>query len=188
MKKLLLLLTLFSCGKFFAQSLNVIPAVKDFKMGKGSFSVNEKTSIKFKDSFKPEAEAFMLMVKNIYGITLTKNDNASENVIEIENQLPIDVKPAGNDFYRADITDKKIFIGGVNNQGTFRGMMTVLQLMNSKKNEVPCCNISDQEKNYQWRGMHLDVSRHFFPKDFIKKYIDLLAIYKMNTFHWHLTD
>src|SRR5574337_1139172 len=41
---------------------------------------------------------------------------------------------------------------------------------------------------YSWRGMHLDVSRHFFPVDFIKRYIDFIAMYKMNTFHWHLTD
>ena len=52
---------------------------------------------------------------------------------------------------------------------------------------IPCVQIKDSPR-FEWRGMHLDVSRHFFPISFIKKYIDILALYKMNTFHWHLTD
>jgi hexosaminidase len=53
--------------------------------------------------------------------------------------------------------------------------------------EIPALTIHDYPK-FAWRGMHLDVSRHFFEVDFVKKYIDLLAMYKFNTFHWHLTD
>ena len=52
---------------------------------------------------------------------------------------------------------------------------------------VPCVQVNDAPR-FQWRGMHLDVSRHFFPVSFVKRYIDLIALYKMNTFHWHLTD
>jgi hexosaminidase len=52
---------------------------------------------------------------------------------------------------------------------------------------LPCLEITDQPR-FPWRGMHLDVSRHFYPPDFIKKYIDLLALHKMNVFHWHLVD
>ena len=52
---------------------------------------------------------------------------------------------------------------------------------------IPACTIEDQPR-YPWRGMHLDVSRHFFPKETVKRYLDLLAAYKMNVFHWHLTD
>lgn len=174
-------------AKIFSQTINVIPAIKNIVMAKGSFVVNEKTSIKFRESFKAEAEAFRMMIKNIYGIVLQLNNDAKDNVIEIENKLLINELEVGNDFYQITVTPKGIAVGGINNQGTFCGMMTILQLMN-KKNEIPCCAISDQEDNYIWRGMHLDVSRHFFPKEFIKKYLDLLAIHKMNTFHWHLTD
>jgi len=76
--------------------------------------------------------------------------------------------------------------------GMFYGMISVLQLMQpSMEGEgaftVPACNIKD-EPRFPWRGMHLDVCRHFFGKEFIKKYIDMLALHKMNTFHWHLTE
>ena len=52
---------------------------------------------------------------------------------------------------------------------------------------VPCMQVKDYPR-FKWRGMHLDVSRHFFSVDMVKEYIDLLAYYKMNTFHWHLVD
>ena len=52
---------------------------------------------------------------------------------------------------------------------------------------IPAVTIVDRPR-FAWRGMHLDVSRHFMPKEFVKKYIDLLALHKMNSFHWHLTD
>jgi hexosaminidase len=52
---------------------------------------------------------------------------------------------------------------------------------------VPAVTIEDQPR-FTWRGMHLDVARHFMPKEFVKKYLDLLALHKINTFHWHLTD
>jgi hexosaminidase len=74
-------------------------------------------------------------------------------------------------------------------EGLFRGTRTILQLAEQAKRDgsIPCCTITDAPR-FSWRGMHLDVCRHFFPVDFVKKYIDLLARYKMNTFHWHLTD
>src|SRR6202012_3876419 len=52
---------------------------------------------------------------------------------------------------------------------------------------IPCAAIKD-EPRFAYRGMHLDVARHFFPVEFIKKYLDVMAMYKLNNFHWHLTD
>lgn len=80
--------------------------------------------------------------------------------------------------------------------GLFNGLQTLRQLMdqgairndaNSSSLRLPACEIVDQPR-FRWRGMHLDVSRHFMPVDFIKRYIDLLAYHKFNVFHWHLTD
>ena len=59
--------------------------------------------------------------------------------------------------------------------------------MGAQKWTIPAVKIEDRPR-FAWRGMHLDVSRHFMPKEFVKKYIDLLALHKMNSFHWHLTD
>ena len=77
-------------------------------------------------------------------------------------------------------------------KGIFYGLQSLFQLVLSNNDtlsgvEIPTLEISDYP-NYNYRGMHLDVSRHMFPVEFIKKYIDLLAFYKFNTFHWHLTD
>jgi hexosaminidase len=75
--------------------------------------------------------------------------------------------------------------------GLFWGVQTLLQLLPPAKTnlpvEVPGVTIED-EPRFAWRGMHLDVSRHFFPVSFIKRYLDLLAMHKMNRFHWHLAD
>ncbi|MDR3666254.1 MAG: family 20 glycosylhydrolase [Ignavibacteriaceae bacterium] len=74
-------------------------------------------------------------------------------------------------------------------------MQTIFQLFPSSvkaaKNEknigIPCCEISD-EPSFSWRGLNLDCCRHFMSKDFVKRYIDILAYYKFNVLHWHLTD
>jgi hexosaminidase len=89
-----------------------------------------------------------------------------------------------NEHYKIEsVYGNNIKITG-QSQGVFYGLMTVLQGMLST-NKIPKI---DDEPYFSWRGMHLDVARHFFDKEFIKKYIDLLALHKMNTFHWHLTD
>lgn len=73
--------------------------------------------------------------------------------------------------------------------GVFHGLMTLLQYMQlGKEDKALVLPGLHDYPGFEWRGMHLDVSRHFFPKEFIKKYIDLLALHHLNTFHWHLTD
>ena len=69
----------------------------------------------------------------------------------------------------------------------FRLKLKRIQLLNNFKINVPSCEITD-EPRFAYRGMHLDVGRHMFPVEYIKKYIDMIALHKMNTFHWHLTE
>jgi hexosaminidase len=69
--------------------------------------------------------------------------------------------------------------------GLLYGVQSLLQVIDGKK--VPAVTIQDYPR-YAWRGLHLDVSRHFFDVDFVKRYIDLMVMYKYNVFHWHLTD
>lgn len=110
------------------------------------------------------------------------------------------IKPADNqsEGYELKISKRNIIITGESAAGVFYGVQSLLQLLPPEvcankaqaspvKWEVPCIDIKDHPR-YPYRGMHLDVSRHFFPKEFIKRYIDLIAMYKMNTFQWHLTD
>jgi len=92
--------------------------------------------------------------------------------------------------YILKISQNAISITGKNKGGVFYGLMSLLQLIenpSAKTYQVPCMEIIDYPR-FGYRGMHLDCSRHFFSVDFVKKYIDYLALYKLNTFHWHLTD
>ncbi|HYG49371.1 MAG TPA: family 20 glycosylhydrolase, partial [Flavobacteriales bacterium] len=98
--------------------------------------------------------------------------------------------------YRLRVSKNGIRLTASTPEGIFNGVQTLLQLIPMGRNglfktrgpfKLPCVEITD-EPRFEWRGMHLDVCRHFFDKQFIKKYIDYLAMHKMNVFHWHLTE
>ena len=103
----------------------------------------------------------------------------------------------GAEGYTLTVTPAKITITAGQPAGFFYGVQSLMQLMPAAVFSpakvsgvawtVPACTIDDQPR-YGYRGSMLDVCRHFMPVTFIKKYIDLLALHKMNTFHWHLTD
>lgn len=99
-----------------------------------------------------------------------------------QNDLP-------EEGYTLEVNAKGITIGATSVSGYFYGVQSFIQMLPIDKDLVvlPYLNISDAPR-FAWRGLHLDVGRHFFPVDFIKKYIDLMAFYKLNTFHWHLTE
>lgn len=88
--------------------------------------------------------------------------------------------------YVLKISEEGIKIFACDYSGAFYAMVTLKQLIDSE-NKVTCCKISDKPL-YSWRGMHLDESRHFFGAETVKKLIDFMALYKLNRFHWHLTD
>ena len=94
--------------------------------------------------------------------------------------------------YTVSVTSQKIIVAGKTAKGVFYGIQTLRQLLptakvSTKNFTIPAVKIQDYPR-FSYRGMHLDVGRHIFPLDFIKKYIDLIAMHKMNTFHWHLTE
>jgi hexosaminidase len=94
----------------------------------------------------------------------------------------------GNEGYKLSVTPKDVTITANSGAGLFYGVQSLFQIISvGKKIELPVLEVSDQPR-FSWRGLHLDVGRHFFPVSFIKKYIDVMAHYKYNTFHWHLTE
>jgi hexosaminidase len=95
--------------------------------------------------------------------------------------------PDGPESYRLDITPERIEIAARDPRGLFYGIQTLRQLIAASPKAIPAVTIDDTPR-FPWRGLHLDVGRHFFPVEFIKRYIDLLATFKLNTFHWHLTE
>ncbi|MBK9416509.1 MAG: family 20 glycosylhydrolase [Flavobacteriales bacterium] len=109
------------------------------------------------------------------------------NVVSLALIRPDTLLPP--EWYSLSVTAKTITINAVEEAGLFRGSRTLIQLLQQGRTtgSLSCLTISDHPR-FPWRGMHLDVCRHFFPVEFVKKYIDLLARYKMNSFHWHLTE
>ncbi|MEZ4755831.1 MAG: family 20 glycosylhydrolase [Flavobacteriales bacterium] len=94
-----------------------------------------------------------------------------------------------DEWHTVQVRPDGITVSAPTEVGLFRGSRTVVQLLEQGRanGSLPCLTITDHPR-FGWRGMHLDVCRHFFGVEFVKKYIDLLARYKLNSFHWHLTE
>ncbi len=96
----------------------------------------------------------------------------------------------GAEGYTLSVQPTRVVLAASQLAGVYWGTQTIKQLLPTQRGaaaSLPAVEIADKPR-YSWRGMHLDVCRHFFPVDFVKQYIDYLALHKLNTFHWHLTD
>src|SRR5258706_2353874 len=192
MKKILFLLFLIPAACFSQRSKNMLPVIPqpyEVSVDSGSFQFTDSTVIVI-PQFIIEGEGKYLQsrLENLFGKKLRiENATLLKGKYILLQQVDMDVKTG--DYYRLNITDSSINIYGKGNEGIFWGIQTLLQLLgaNDSSLKIPCCRIYDYPR-YSWRGMHLDVCRHFFTKEEVKKYLDLLAFYKFNIFHWHLTD
>ncbi|MFM2214598.1 MAG: hypothetical protein RL427_1861, partial [Bacteroidota bacterium] len=188
MTKYCILLFTLCCSVAFSQSiLPLIPQPTSVQQTKGHFELTPTTVIQA-DEMLFETQYLQKALQLATGWEL-KVMPVAGNVpkISLSHSLKASLSKEG---YSLSITPETIAIQADQNAGFFYGIQTLLQLVpvsQGSKNTIPCVQITDEPK-YAWRGMHLDCARHFFPVDFIKKYIDELALYKMNTFHWHLTD
>ncbi|KAL4225883.1 hypothetical protein ACF0H5_013871 [Mactra antiquata] len=144
---------------------------------------SEDWSIHAEDSLQNEA---MILSK---ALDVTINDSKEKKYkisLKLVTNLKIDGKDACNDSYRLEIKQGDgITIEATASSGIFYGVNTLLSL--TKDNTVPVCKIEDKPR-YSYRGMHMDVSRNFHGKESIMKLLDVMAMYKMNKFHFHLTD
>jgi hexosaminidase len=195
-KKILLLLCAFIAaytGVVNAQAtdpnLGIIPAPVSLKKNTGVFVLSQQTEI-LADSVTNKAVLFLkdyLENKVMLHVQLKPNDgHAAMNSIVITSIGTNDLPPEG---YRLTIMPKQILIAG-KGAGLFYGVQTLLQLIPADRMataNLPCVQITDYPR-FGYRGVMLDVCRHFFSVEFVKKYIDLMAAYKLNNFHWHLTD
>lgn len=134
--------------------------------------------------FLPEVLLFNQSAQERYKWTaLNAKSGKTNSLIKIEK-----IALADSAAYRLTITPKLILLQASGKAGAFYGLQTLLQLLHSGNGRyVQAGEIEDQPR-FSWRGMHLDVCRHFFTKNEVKRYLDYLALYKMNVFHWHLTE
>jgi hexosaminidase len=165
---------------------SIIPKPVSIIVNEGKFEFSENVQIYCTNrELSEEADVFNTYLQAYFGFSLQQSlYRPDRDYIELSLDTTV-----GHEEYFLEITPNFIKIRG-RKAGIFYGLQTLLQLLPvtiDKTAKISCMQIHDYPR-FQWRGMHLDVSRHFFPKEFIFKYIDFLALYKMNTFHWHLTD
>jgi hexosaminidase len=177
----------------FSQSstaVNIIPKPVSLKTKPGSFRLDKNTTIVIRDEGdRDAADFFNDYLKRYYGFSLTIKDSGNGNHIGLFTKKFIHA-PENEEHYNLNGSAKSITIEGDSYAGTFRGVQSLIQLLPVKKSgslQLPLVTISDQPR-LKYRGLMLDVSRHFFDVEFVKKYIDFIALHKMNRFHWHLTD
>lgn len=188
-KRLLIMSALFITMLTKAQEVNIIPQPAAMTVGKSSFTITPKTKIVFAGSGLENAADFLnTYLKQFYGFTLqtTTEGKYDHNIVLNYDKMEYPIPGA----YNMDVTKKHVIIGGDNATGVFYGVQSLIQLLPVQKSgQLKIKEVSIQDKpRFAYRGLHLDVGRHFFPVPFIKQYIDYIALHKMNTFHWHLTE
>lgn len=193
MKKLLVfaVLLLSVCGAF-AQTAdyNVVPMPQSIQLtGKPAFLLNKDSRIVFTEGCeKMERNARFLQeyVEKNAGIHLSLSTNAKA----VGMKLVIDEKMTEEEGYELTVDKTGITIKGKTPAGVFYGIQTLRKSLPTEQvAEVsfPAVTITDAP-HFQYRGMMLDCARHFFPVEFVKEYIDIIAMHNMNRFHWHLTE
>lgn len=199
---LLLLLVNPSCAYQSDSPAGIIPEPVEMTPGSGHFELDAKTAIYISEDSESLQFLGDYVANLIYSATWYDHSvqvNASPNSgISLHLNTALDI---GNDEgYVLDVSSEKVEISATTEAGLFYGVQSLRQLLpesieyelpsmspKNQKWEIPSVTITDYPR-FEYRGMHLDVARHFFPTEFIKKYIDLLAMYKFNRFHWHLTE
>jgi len=189
MRILLLVTALFAVSVLFAQDIAIIPQPASVVPGKGSFNITSSTQIKFEGSGLEHSADFLNdYLKKFYGFTLAVTNKSPQKDVIILNYERMDNPIPG--AYKMEVSGKSVYIAGDNAEGVFYGIQSLIQLLPvepAASLSIPQLKIEDHPR-FAWRGLHLDVGRHFFTADYIKKYIDFIALHKMNYFHWHLTE
>lgn len=176
----------------------IIPAPVSIKEMSGNFAFNKDSKIILSvvnDENKLAADFLASLIKKPTGfvIPVVQGDKTESGSV----LMTIDTAVSNPEGYTLKVIRKNIEIKARTAVGLFYAVQTIRQLLppdvekdsvgNNIILKVPSCEIAD-EPRFAYRGMHLDVGRHMFPVEYIKRYIDMIALHKMNTFHWHLTE
>jgi hexosaminidase len=197
--KFLLLVILFFSGVMLSQGYkNLLPVPKKLILHEGSFRLEKSFSLTVTgnpdERIYSAATRFLRRLSGRTGlffpqdfITQTKVDELASFVISVKRKGKVIL--AEDESYQLKVSSNKIELISENDIGALRGLETLLQLLSADENGYyfPTVQIED-EPRFVWRGLLIDVSRHFMPIDVIKRNLDGMAAVKMNVFHWHLSD
>ncbi|MBV8502430.1 MAG: family 20 glycosylhydrolase [Paucibacter sp.] len=193
-------LALWACTAAFASELSVpalIPAPVEMQRYAGEFRINAATRIAVQSAELSEvAEDLAQHLRRATGFRIPVDKSRLKVASSNRIVFALDTRLAA-EGYRLNVSRQRVVLVGASPAGAFRGVQTLLQLLPKEiEREVvtkplawtmPALAISDQPR-FGWRGLMLDVSRHFFTVDEVKGFIDQMVKYKFNLLHWHLTD
>lgn len=189
---------LASCGgqqgevKSYNEGINIIPMPQNLVQNQGVFKLSSGTSFgATTDEAKTVAEFFAAKMRNATGYNISVSDKGD---ITLTLDAALDVNDEG---YTLDVTSEGVTVKAKTPQGLFYGMQSFMQLLPAEIEsaekasgiawQAPAVSIKD-EPRFGYRGVMLDVCRHFIPVEDIKKQIDVLSLFKINRLHWHLTE
>ncbi|MDQ6609322.1 MAG: beta-N-acetylhexosaminidase, partial [Bacteroidota bacterium] len=172
------------------QAVNIIPQPVSIEVKDGCFVIDANTAMRFNSAskdLKAAADFFSSYIKNISGKSLPQYGKKTK-FIELKLAK---TEGIGDEGYLLKVSPSSIVITANTKAGIIYGIQSLLQTLPAIRTNaalaIPAISITDYPR-FKYRGMHLDVSRHFFGPEVVKEYINLMASYKMNTFHWHLVD
>ena len=211
MKKLLLLFCFFALA-LNAQEISIIPRPAIMDVQEGCFLLNGKVVICYPETkdkdIKRVVDNFVVEIKETTGVRLVKSTPKRKNTLlgdvvkynkKGESHIVVYIdEDMDDEEYKLSVTEKRIDVTASEPAGLFYAFQTLKQLLprnvmagvpdeSVEEWSVPCVEIADKPR-FEWRGFMLDEGRHFYGKEEIKKIIDVMSAYKMNRFHWHLTE
>jgi hexosaminidase len=176
---------------------NIIPKPIRCESREGSFRLSPETAIRAARGARRTGLqlASLLAPATGFWLNVLSTSSAQSNLIDL--RLDERMTSLGAEGYRLAVSPDRVQIRAYREAGLFYAIQSLRQLLpwdiyraapvGRAEWLIPCVEIHDTPR-FDWRGAHLDVGRHFLPKSFIKKFIDLLALHKLNIFHWHLTE
>ena len=175
--------------------MSLIPIPAKLTPRSGSFELAATTTIAPSDDLRPHAELLRDALRPATGLPLSVSATGSGSRITLA--LDPSLGTLGDEGYRLTVSPAEVAIRAPKSAGILHGSQTLRQLLppeifrrapvTDAQWTIPSVEIEDRPR-FGWRGSHLDVGRHFMPKEFILKHLDLLALHKFNVFHWHLTE
>ncbi len=185
---------LISYGSFAQSAINIVPLPNEITVSPGNFIFSSCTRLQYDISLKEAVQPLITKLANSAGIDLLSKSVCTKKSSIIAS---IDKAIKDDEGYQLAILPQKILLKAKTAAGIFYGVQSILQLLpdaieksdlqKNMKWQIPCITIKDAPR-FSYRGVMLDVARHFMPYEFLKKLIDLLAMQKMNRLHLHLTD
>lgn len=167
------------------ENLNLIPKPIKITPYTGFFNLNSNTEIVIYPILKENAKFFCKLLKTDYQIREYKQDLTKTNSIQMI--LDESLYKLGKEGYFLRINPESIDLRASHPAGIFYGIQTLIQLIMNSNQSIPCLEIEDYPR-FKWRGVMLDEGRYFFGINYVKHILDTMAFFKMNIFHWHLTE